>query len=154
MLAGMKLVEKGRFVPPPQLKMAPQRVSEALAAWEGMHARTHWYLGDEQVVDGADFYVGEHEVGHIHLYSEAHIMLPLAVAEAVIKAGLARPFRWMRACIVFQIDRVADVEHALWLFQLSYDRGRGVKTSELLERVAAYVAAGADASTTAARRRA
>jgi len=54
---------KGRFAPPPKLKAAAQRVSEAVAAWQGVHARTHWLLGDEREVDGADFYLGENEVG-------------------------------------------------------------------------------------------
>lgn len=73
MLGSMKLEEKGRFAPPPTLDKVAQRVSDAVAAWEGVHARTHWLLGNENEVDGADFYLGDEELGHIHLDSEAHV---------------------------------------------------------------------------------
>jgi hypothetical protein len=136
----MKLADKGRFAPPPTLKPAAQRVSEAVAAWDGIHARTHWLLGDEREVDGADFYLGENEVGHIHLDSEAHVVQPRIVADLLIKAGLARRLEWSRSVVVFAIDRPVDVEHAIWLFQLSYDRRRGATTGELVARVEAQVA--------------
>ncbi len=76
----MKLAEKGRFAPPPKLKGAfAQYVSETVAGWGGVHARTHWQFGDTRIVDGADFYVDEQELGHLHLNSEAHVFLPPTV---------------------------------------------------------------------------
>lgn len=134
----MKLPAKGRFQPPPVLDGPSQLASEAIAAWPDVHARTHWFLGDEQKVDGADFYVGAEELGHIHLYAEAHIVQPLPVAEALLEAKLARPFRWSRAFVVFEIKSAADVDHALWLFRLNYDSLKGAPVSELLERVSTY----------------
>lgn len=134
----MKLSEKGRFQPPPVLEGPSQLAAEAIAAWPDIHARTHWFLGDEQQIDGADFYVGERELGHIHLYAEAHIVEPLPVAEALIKEKLARPFRWSRSFIVFEIKSAADVDHALWLFRLNYDYLQGAPVSELLARIASY----------------
>jgi Family of unknown function (DUF5519) len=142
----MKLSEKGRYTPPPQLEPAAQRASEAIAAWPGVHARTHWLLGDEREVDGADFYLGEEELGHIHLESEAHVMHARPVAQALIKAGLARRFQWSGEVVVFEIRTQADVAHALWLFQLSYDRRRGVAQPELLARITDYGARGARSS--------
>lgn len=133
----MKLADKGRFAPPPALEPAAQRVSETVAAWPGVHARAHWRIDNDRAVDGADFYVGQREVGHIHLDAEAHIMLPTAVADALVDAGLARRLQWRRNAVVFAIARRADATHAVWLFQLSYDRCRGATTGELLERVAA-----------------
>ncbi len=41
--------------PPPALPKHAQAVSNALAGWPEVHARTHWMLGDEREVDGADF---------------------------------------------------------------------------------------------------
>jgi|SRR5580704_12958272 hypothetical protein len=134
----MKLVDKGRFAPPPKLKLAAQRVSEAVAAWEGIHARTHWLLGDDREIDGADFYLREKEVGHIHLDSEAHVVLPRVVVDLLVKAGLGHRLEWSRSVVVFAVDRTADVEHALWLFQLSYDRCRGETTRALVSRVEAH----------------
>ncbi|CAN5739774.1 hypothetical protein BH09MYX1_BH09MYX1_28440 [soil metagenome] len=133
----MKLAEKGRFVAPPKLRgAAGQRVVETLGTWEGVHCRTHWFLGDEEVVDGADFYFGQKEIGHVHLDSEAHVMMPSAVAKALVSARLALPFPWGRNIVVFAISTMADVEHALWLFELSYDCARGVATADLLARCA------------------
>lgn len=134
----MKLAEKGRFAPPPKLERAAQTVSETLASWEGVHARTHWLLGDERKVDGADFYFGEDEVGHIHLDSEAHVFQARKVADAVIAAGLGRPFAWSKDVVVFRVARQRDVDHALWLFRLSYDRRRRVSVDELVARVRTY----------------
>lgn len=135
----MKLAEKGRYAPPPRLRAAAQRVSEAVANWPGVHARAHWLLGDEQVVDGADFYVQEEELGHIHLESEAHVMHARPIAEALIKAGLGRRFPWSREVVVFEIGNPSSVAHALWLFELSYDRLRGLAQADLLLRIADYV---------------
>jgi hypothetical protein len=142
----MKLSEKGRYAPPPQLKAAAQRVSETLAKWPGVQARTHWLLGDEREVDGADFYLGEEELGHIHLDSEAHVMHARPIAQTLIKAGLARRFPWSAEAVVFEIRTQADVALALWLFQLSYDRHRGLESAELLARITDYVAGGARSS--------
>jgi hypothetical protein len=139
----MKLAEKGRYAPPPQLKPAAQQASEALATWAGVHARAHWLLGDEREIDGADFYYAEDELGHIHLDSQAHVMHARPVVEALIKAGLGRRFHWSAEVVVFDIRKQADIAHALWLFQLSYDRRRGAKNPELLARITQYVENGA-----------
>jgi len=136
----MKLAEKGRYAPPPRLEPAAQRVATELATWPGIHARTHWLLGDEQVVDGADFYLEQEELGHLHLDSVAHVMHELPVATALIKAGLGRRFQWNREVVVFEIRNAADVAHALWLFELSYERRKGLKPVDILARIATYAA--------------
>lgn len=132
----MKLAEKGHYAPPPRLPVHAQAVSRSLAKWPGVHARTHWLLGDETEVDGADFYVGEAELGHIHLDGEAHIAVPAAVRKALIAAGLAAPFRWSQAFVVFKITAAVDVAAALALFQIAYDRLQGVSSAELVARCA------------------
>ena len=138
----MKLVDKGRFQAPPTLPEHAQRVSEATATWPGVHARAHWLLGDERKVDGADFYIGDEELGHIHLDGEAHIFLPLVVTDALVAAHLGRRLKWISNVIVFDIDRASGVEHALWLFRLSYDRLHGTPTAALLKRVSRRRATG------------
>jgi len=132
----MLLSEKGRFAPPPTLKGAAQRVSETIASWKDVHARAHWLLGDEDTIDGADFYLGQEEIGHIHLYSEAHVMLPRAVADALIKAKLASTFPSGRDVVAFAIKSKSDIDHALWLFELSYSKHRGMSDKQLLQQVA------------------
>lgn len=138
----MKLAEKGRYAAPPQLKPAAQLASETIAKWAGVHARTHWLLGNEREVDGADFYFGQDELGHIHLDSQAHVMHDRPVAEALIKAGLGRRFQWSEEVVVFDIRKQSDVAHALWLFELSYERRKGTKSADLLARIRHYVEGG------------
>ncbi len=132
----MKLAEKGRYAPPPRLPVHAQAVASLLAAWPNVHARTHWLLGDETQVDGADFYVGDDELGHIHLEGEAHIAVPKPLRDALIKAGLASPFRWSQAFVAYSIAKPIHVASARALFELAYDRLRGVGNAELLARVA------------------
>ena len=66
-------------------------------------------------------------------------MVGRLLADALIKAGLARRFQWSREAVVFQISDHAAVAHALWLFELSYERRRGLPPTELLGRVREYV---------------
>jgi Family of unknown function (DUF5519) len=132
----MKLAEKGRYAPPPCLPVHAQAVSKELESWPGVHARTHWLLGDETQVDGADFYVNERELGHIHLQGEAHIAFPKPLRDALIQAGLASPFRWSQAFVVRSIATAADAARAQALFELAFDHLRGVSIGQLLARVA------------------
>jgi hypothetical protein len=130
----MKLSEKGVFAPPPVLPKHAQSVSELVASWARVHARAHWRLGDETIVDGADFYVGEAELGHIHLEGEAHIALPRKLKSALVKAGRAKPFRWSDEFAVFAIRGASDIDNATFLFKIAYDALLGVDEALLLAR--------------------
>jgi hypothetical protein len=78
----------GSFVPPPTLSPKhAQALSETLASWALVHARTHWLLGDESVADGADFYLGDEELGHLHLDGEAGALMTLVTARAKVVAA-------------------------------------------------------------------
>ena len=131
----MKLSEKGRFAPPPKLTRYAQQISETVGAWPGVLARTHWELGDETRVDGADFYVGEEELGHLHLYDEAHVAMPPQLAAAVIAAGLAKRSPWSSEVVEHDVSGPADVKEVLGLFELNYALLRGAKLSELVARI-------------------
>jgi hypothetical protein len=137
----MKLADKGRYAPPPRLPVHAQAVSSLVLSWPQVHARAHWLLGDETQVDGADFYVGERELGHIHLQGEAHISVPKPVRDALIKAGLASPFPWSQAFVAYSIATAADVAAARILFELAYHHLRGATLAELLARIANHSAA-------------
>jgi Luciferase len=66
-------------------------------------APTHWLLDDPTQVDGADFYVGERELGHIHLDGEIHLGLARSLRKALIDAEHAEPFRWAKDWVQFSI---------------------------------------------------
>lgn len=132
----MKLSEKGRFAPPPKLEPKfAQALSETLASWNGVHARTHWQLGDESVVDGADFYVGDEELGHLHLDGDAHVATGSALRDVLVERGLARPFRWSREFVTWRVTSDASRQHAEWLFSLRLAALAGASSEALLERI-------------------
>ncbi|MFT3694039.1 MAG: DUF5519 family protein [Kofleriaceae bacterium] len=84
----MSRVAKGRVAPAPRLRGAAQKVSTAVATFEGVIAQAHWEIGSQTEVDGVDFYVGEDELGHIHLDGEAHIPIGTVLARQLIRARL------------------------------------------------------------------
>lgn len=140
----MKLSEKGRFAPPPRLSPRhAQALSETLASWESVHARTHWLLGDESVVDGADFYVGAEELGHLHLDGEAHVAVGPALRDVLVERALASPFRWSRAFVVWKVSSVASREHAEWLFSLRLAALQGASPEALRTLITARAKAAA-----------
>lgn len=134
----MKLSPKGWFSTRATLPEHAENVAKELASWPDMHARTHWLLGDETEVDGADFYLGEEELGHLHRDGQAHVATGPRLRKVLVAGKLASPFRWSSQFVVDEIGRGADVAHALWLFRLSYDRARAVPDEHLVARVEAY----------------
>ena len=139
----MSLKQKGAVRPPPVLAEPFERVSQALQAWPGIVAATHWHLSRNREVDGADFYVGDEELGHLHLDGDVHLATNLALAVPLVEAGLARRFPYggsYAGWVEMSIRTDADAEHAIWLFRLNYDRLSGGAMSGLVERIASRAA--------------
>lgn len=134
----MPRAAKGRVAPPPKLPAAAQRVADRVAAMPGVIAQAHWEIGSQTEVNGTDFYVDEHEVGHIHLDGEAHIALGAALGREVIAQGLARRFRWSDAFVV--VDTAQAPDRAVQLFALRLEQLAGVDARTLRARVAALAA--------------
>ena len=113
--------EKGPMAPPPELGGAPGSVADRVAAWPGVVASAHWHLNDTSRLDGVDFYVGDAELGHIHLDGSIHLATPPDVGRMLVSEGLARPFRhvrgWVEAVIV-----AGNETKAVALFRRNYDR--------------------------------
>ena len=131
----MRLESKGEVRPPPKLKGPAQSVSREIQSWPGIVAATHWYLYDRSQVDGADFYVGEKELGHIHLDGELHLCLTVGLRERLIEAGLAEALPWAEDCVQAPISNRRDARNAVWLFRLGYDRLKGTPIPELRRRI-------------------
>lgn len=130
----MRLEDKGPLAPPPVLRAPLQGIAKEVRAWPRVIAATHWNTYRRTEVDGADFYVGETELGHIHLNGEVHIPLTRSLCDLLVKRNLARPSPWSDAWIEFTCRTRADAEHARWLFRLSYDRIAGTPAAELRRR--------------------
>lgn len=133
----MTLAAKGRFAPPPVLDAPLQRLSAEVQSWPGIIAATHWHFSGNGHVDGADFYRGEDELGHLHLDGELHLATSPALARSLIRAELARPFPWAdtEEWVVYRIGSERDTRHAEWLLRLAYDHLGGAPEPELLARV-------------------
>ena len=61
----MSLADKGRFTSPPILQNPLQATSAEVQSWPGIVSATHWRYARSHEIDGADFYVGDDELGHI-----------------------------------------------------------------------------------------
>ena len=128
----MKLSDKGPIAPPPVLSKHLQFVSDRIQSWPGVLAATHWDLYSPSQVDGADFYLGDDELGHIHLHGEVHIPLTGHDHGFAIATGLARPFRFggfgsgtYRFWIEADVHNAAEADIAVSLFEMSYRRSVG-----------------------------
>lgn len=135
----MKLSEKGPLAPAPTLEATLEPVPRVVQSWPDVIAATHWDLFQVgKVVDGIDFYVGDDELGHIHLDGEAHFATGIALAQALVSGGFARPLRWGGAgWVEYSVRTTADAAHAAWLFELNYQRLRGQPEAELVATIAA-----------------
>ena len=136
----MTLADKGPHQPPPRLTPRLEKVSQFVQALPAVISATHWSFADASRVDGADFYVGDQELGHIHLGGEVHIPFPATLRTALIDAGLAHRFPWGNSFVEMCITTPADAARAQWLFQLNYDRLQGTPVRALVERLHAHVA--------------
>lgn len=130
--------EKGRVAPAPRLAGAPQLVADAVAGMPGVVAQAHWQIGSQTDVNGSDFYVGEEELGHIHLDGEAHVPLGAAVVKALVKARLARRFRWSDAFAAIDAN---DFDNTVWVFALRRQQIAGLGEDEVLSLIGARSAA-------------
>lgn len=130
----MRRREKGRVAPPPALPTAAQRVADEVAALPGVSVQAHWEIGSQTEVNGADFYVGEEELGHIHLDGEAHVPIGPVLARRLVAAKLARRFRWSDAFVV--VD-TANRELARWVFGLRHAQIGGATEAVLRAQIEA-----------------
>ncbi len=127
----MKLADKGKILPPPILDKYPQMVSAEIQKWKNILAATHWNLYDLTEVDGADFYVGEEELGHIHLDGSAHLPVGKELKKLLLDNKLAKRFPYGEHWVMFDIANDKDARKAILLFQLNYERINGSPLTDL-----------------------
>ncbi len=120
-LGTLARTDKGPLAPPPVLGAPMGFVADIVASWPGVIATTHWHFARQSQVDGIDFYVGEQELGHIHLDGSIHLATSPGLGKALVKQGLARPFVYGKGWVEERIQRIG-VDAAVALFQRNYDR--------------------------------
>lgn len=119
------LEDKGPIAPPPVLDQPFQSVADAVMSWPGVIAASHWHLYRRDEVDGVDFYVGDRELGHIHLDGQIHLATDRYFRDALVGSGRAETFPYggsYDTWVLFRVRGEADIEHAIELFRLNYER--------------------------------
>jgi hypothetical protein len=102
-------------------------VSAEVESWPGVIAATHWNLYQRDLPDGADYYIGENEIGHLHFYGEAHVASDKAIREIFVKTGKAEIFRFgntnsYQYWTQVMIDTKEKAQNAIDLFAANYRR--------------------------------
>ncbi len=111
---------KGRLAPPPELDGPLRVVAEAVASWPEVQSTTHWHLCDKDRVDGIDFYVGQDELGHIHLDGSIHLATTRELGAKLVAEGLGRPFPYAQGWTMASVSQLG-VAAAVSLFRRNYD---------------------------------
>lgn len=114
---------KGPRAPPLRLSGELQFVVDAVSAWPGVEATTHWHFADQTRVDGVDFYVGPDELGRLHLEGSIHLATTPALQLDPIGERLGAPFVYARGWTQSSVKRLG-VSGAVALFRRDYDRLR------------------------------
>lgn len=69
------------------------------------------------------YLLGRREIGHIHRNGVADLPFPKAIYDELIATGRARPHHvGVRGFVSYHIDALDDVDHAIALFRMNYDR--------------------------------
>jgi len=94
-----------------------QQIEQELLTWPGVESVPHRFGGKE-------FRVQNHEIGHLHGSRLADLPFPRRMRDDLIAAGRAVPHHVMpdSGWVSFRIDSRADVDAAIALFRLNYDR--------------------------------
>ena len=95
------------------------RVVSEVASWPGVTSHPHRF-------GGVELRLGRRELGHLHGDTLADLPFPRRVSEELVASGRAEPHHVPRVrdsgWISKRIRTEADVEDAIALFRLAYDR--------------------------------
>jgi hypothetical protein len=96
---------------------AAKRITAIVGSWPTVEVGPHRF-------GGVEFRVGRRELGHLHGNRIADLPFPRRVRDELIAAGRARPHHVLpdSGWVTFPIGEPDDVERAIELFRLSYDR--------------------------------
>jgi Family of unknown function (DUF5519) len=98
---------------------AAERITAEVGSWPDVHVESHRF-------GGVEFLVGRRELGHLHGDHIADLPFPRRVRDELISSGRARPHHALpdSGWVTFPIDAEVDVERAIDLFRLAYERAR------------------------------
>jgi hypothetical protein len=98
---------------------AGEQITATVRSWPDVEVGPHRF-------GGVEFRLGRRELGHLHGDRIADLPFPRRVRDELIAAGRARPHHVLpeSGWVTFSIGEPDDVERAIGLFRLAYDRAR------------------------------
>jgi hypothetical protein len=95
---------------------ASSKIKEALLSWPDVAAHPHRF-------GGAEYRIGNREIGHIHGDWLVDIPFPTKVRNGIVAAGRAEPHHILpeSGWISFYLREEGDVQKAIALFRESYE---------------------------------
>lgn len=93
-----------------------------VTSWPGVVQEPHRF-------GGIEFRLGKRELGHLHGDHLADLPLPVALRNELVAAGRVLPHHVLpdSGWVSFPIKSPADVEPAIALFRLAYDRAAAAR---------------------------
>jgi predicted DNA-binding protein (MmcQ/YjbR family) len=101
------------------VRLAAERIKQAVTAWENVVAKPHRFGGTE-------FCLGTREIGHIHGDSLVDLPFPKKIRDEIVAAGEAKPHHILpdTGWVSFYLKEEGDVERVIALFRQSYEIAR------------------------------
>ena len=101
-------------------KTAIERVSQAVADWQGVTTHDHRF-------GGVEFRVGRRELGHLHR-AFADLPFPRRVRDALVRAGRAKPHHILpdSGWVTVPMRTAAEVQNVIALLRENYERHTAV----------------------------
>jgi hypothetical protein len=98
-------------------RAAARKIAQVVLSWPGVTSAPHRFAGVE-------FLLGRRELGHLHGGRLADLPFPRAVRDELVTAGKAMPHHVLpdSGWVSFRLREADDVERAIALFRLSYER--------------------------------
>jgi hypothetical protein len=124
----MRRSDKGPVVAPPTLDEPLQTVVDTVGNWPGVITTAHWDPFRRSRVDGVDFYLGEEELGHIHVDGSLHLASSPMLGRVLVTEGLGRPFPYLLGWVEAQVRSVGS-SAAVALFRRNYERLLSAKSA-------------------------
>ena len=90
-------------------------VISQVTAWKGVESAPHRFGGTEFLLAGQ-------EIGHVHDFGLADLVFSRPLRDALVAEGNALPHHiYPKSTFVsFYVEHEPDVEHAVWLFRVSF----------------------------------
>jgi hypothetical protein len=103
-----------------------EKIEREVTGWPGVEEKLHRFAGVEFRVNG-------HEIGHLHRSRLADLPFPVRVRKELVAAGKAQLHHVLpqTGWVSYPIRSDEDVEGALELFRLNYERLTARKTEEV-----------------------